>query len=97
MIEPSQALINFLRQRSNARDRLLGLLRNIDGISVNTSPLSVSISWHRGRAVLTSLPETVNKVAEDLGEMIILVIDEVRNWGALGLNIPMLLTYIYDN
>ncbi|MGC8607617.1 MAG: hypothetical protein ACP5L5_08675 [Vulcanisaeta sp.] len=44
MIEPSQALINFLRQRSNARDRLLGLLRNIDGISVNTSPLSVSIS-----------------------------------------------------
>jgi hypothetical protein len=39
----------------------------------------------------------VNKVAEDLGEMIILVIDEVQELGALGLNIPMLLTYIYDN
>ncbi|WP_243671699.1 ATP-binding protein [Vulcanisaeta sp. JCM 16161] len=97
MNELSQSLTNFLQQRASFRDKLIGLLRNIDGISIGVQPLSISISWRRGRAVLTSLLEAVNRVAEDLNIKVVLAIDEVQELRALGLNIPMLLAYIYDN
>ncbi|GAB6945590.1 ATP-binding protein [Vulcanisaeta sp. JCM 14467] len=97
MNELSQALTEFLRRRSGIRDRLLDVLRNIDGVSIGTSPLSVSISWRRGRTVLTALLDAVNRIAEGLGEKVVLAIDEVQELRALGLNIPMLLAYIYDN
>ncbi|WP_243674627.1 hypothetical protein [Vulcanisaeta distributa] len=42
-------------------------------------PLSVSITWRRGRAVFTSLLEAVDRVAEDLGIRVVLAIDEVQN------------------
>ncbi|WP_243666068.1 hypothetical protein [Vulcanisaeta sp. JCM 16159] len=59
--------------------------------------LSVSITWRRGRAVLTSLLEAVDKGAKDLGIRVVLAIDEVQELGSLGLSVPMLLAYIYDN
>ncbi|WP_245522533.1 AAA family ATPase [Vulcanisaeta distributa] len=97
MTEFSQALTNFLQQRSSFKDKLISLLRNIDGVSIVIQPLSVSVSWRRGRAVLTSLLEAVDKVAEDLSIRVVFAINEVQELRSLGLNVPMLLAYIYDN
>ncbi len=41
--------------------------------------------------------EAVDKVAEDLSIRVVFAIDEVQELRSLGLNVPMLLAYIYDN
>ena len=96
--ELSRALSEFLERNEDFGGRLVKYLSRIRGVSVSLSPPSVSLSWGRtNRVPLTELLNAINEVAEDLGRKVVLAIDEVQELRGIGLSIPTLVAYIYDN
>ena len=96
--ELSRALSEFLERNEDFGGRLVRYLSRIRGVSVSLSPPSVSLSWGRANRVpLTELLNAINEVAEDLGRKVVLAIDEAQELRGIGLSIPTLVAYIYDN
>ncbi|MEM4422697.1 MAG: ATP-binding protein [Pyrobaculum sp.] len=97
MEEVGRALAEFMRREAPLRDKLAEALRRVRGVSVGLSPVTVTLSWGRERADLISLMEAVDEVVGRAGRRLALAIDEAQELRGIGVDIPRLLAYIYDN
>ncbi len=97
MEEVGRALAEFLRREAPLRDRLAEALRSVRGVSISLSPVAVALSWGRERADLISLLDVLDDAMGRAGRRLALAIDEVQELRGIGVDLPRLLAYIYDN
>jgi len=87
------ALNNFVRRYRRVRSLLLKLLKGIRGVSISGFGISINLR----RFQTSSLVELISKL-DELGERVILVIDEAQELRRLArYRVDYLLSYIYDN
>jgi len=89
----AESLSRFVRKHGGLRPRILKLLSNISGVSISGVTITVNLRRFRPQ----NLPELLDTL-DDLGEEVVLVIDEAQELRRLAkYRADHILAYIYDN
>lgn len=90
---------DFLRRYSGIYRRVIEFLKNVRGVSIDISTLSIGISWRRDERIeLGELFTALDSLARDLGKPIVIAIDEAQELSKITwIPITRIFAYIYDN
>ncbi|MEL9940187.1 MAG: ATP-binding protein [Ignisphaera sp.] len=90
---------DFLRRYGGVYRRIVEILKNVKGISIDLPTLSVEVSWRRGeRMEIGELLIALDNLAKDIKKPIVIAIDEAQELSKITwMPITRLFAYAYDN